>query len=204
MQAVRYHYGLQTRRRFYPVLLLLLLALSAASPAVLAEPDPVTITYMVLGNDEEYVVMSKIVEAFEKANPDIKVEIQWPPDYYTHLRVRHASGTAPDVMRIVIEEFRGLADMGVFLDIAPYVDRLRASDPDFDEQWHDYVPHLVDAFRYEEARGLPVDWNDTSSSSSLFDEAKLPPEDQSSKTLSTCPQTDPPEDGVTQWVIPPV
>lgn len=166
----------RTGRWFFGVSIFLTSVLVVLSSTVYAAK--VTLDYMVLANEQEYQVMSRAVEAFEKENPDIDIRVDWPSpgEYYDKLLVRLASGTAPDITRIVIEQFQGLAIKGAFLDITSYVEKLRASDPSFARQWDDYIPVLLTAFRYNgRLYGLPADWNNTLIfyNSRLFDEAGI-------------------------------
>ncbi len=136
----------------------------------------VTLDYMVLANEQEYQAMNRVVEAFEKENPDIDIKVDWPSpgEYYEKLAVRLAAGTAPDITRIVIEQFQGFVLKNAFLDITSHVEKLRASDREFARQWDAYIPVLLNAFRYNgRLYGLPADWNNTLVfyNTRMFDEA---------------------------------
>ncbi len=63
-----------------------------------AAAGPVTITYGIW-DANQMPAMQKMVDAFQGAHPDIKVNIQLTPnsDYWTKLQTAAASGTAPDV-----------------------------------------------------------------------------------------------------------
>ena len=75
--------------------------------------DPVTITYCnfnASGGNEE--TLDKMVEAFEAAHPDIKVEVETIGynDYFTQMQTRVAGGTAPDCYELNIENFAAYAN----------------------------------------------------------------------------------------------
>ncbi|MTI59571.1 MAG: sugar ABC transporter substrate-binding protein [Firmicutes bacterium] len=95
---------------------------------------------------------------------------------YDKLKVRIASGNPPDLTRIVVEEYQGLAERGAFLDIAPYIEKAKKKDPEFKEQMDDYIDILLDAAVFKDSiYGLPADWNDgiIFYNKDLFDQAGL-------------------------------
>lgn len=63
--------------------------------------------------------LEAMVEAFETANPDIKVNVETLGynDYFTQLAMRVAGNQAPDVYELNIENFRAYADKGALLEI---------------------------------------------------------------------------------------
>ncbi len=162
------------------MLAVVILGTTLLSTVALAEP--VTIEYFVLANNEELAAVKKVVAAFEKEYPNIRVNLNWVPtdSYYDKLRVRIAAGDIPDMMRIVIEEYQGLAARGVFLDLTPYIERDK-NNTDFARQWDDYIDIVLDAFKYKgRMYGMPIDWNDAIIfyNEKLFDEAGIPYPDE--------------------------
>jgi multiple sugar transport system substrate-binding protein len=82
--------------------------------------EEVTITFMNYsssGANEES--LTKMVEAFESQNENIKVEVQTYgfDDYFQVLTTTVAGGTTPDVFELNIENFRAYADKGVIAKI---------------------------------------------------------------------------------------
>ncbi|MBX3100176.1 MAG: sugar ABC transporter substrate-binding protein [Salinibacterium sp.] len=91
------------------------LALSAcAAPA--ADEGPVTITYTnFISNDGNEDNLQTIVDAFEKENPDITVEVTTLPygDYGTALQTDLAAGTVSDVFDIEFSNYASYQANGV-------------------------------------------------------------------------------------------
>jgi len=91
-----------------------------------AEPSPagnVTVkfgNFSGAGDTAKYLEAMK--EAFEKANPNIKVEIETIAygDYFTQMQTRVAAGQAPDAYELNYENFVSYAKKGVLLDINPF------------------------------------------------------------------------------------
>jgi multiple sugar transport system substrate-binding protein len=87
-----------------------------------AESEPVTITYTNFtsagGNEEN---LQKIVDAFEKENPDITVEVTTLPyaDYFTALQTDAAAGTLSDVFDIRYDDYPLYQANGVIAPITP-------------------------------------------------------------------------------------
>ncbi len=101
-------------------LLAVLLCLSMIFAACAEEAEPVTITYCnfnASGANEE--TLAKMVEAFEAANPDVKVEVETIAydDYFTQMQTRVAGGTAPDCYELNIENFAAYANKGILGEI---------------------------------------------------------------------------------------
>lgn len=89
-------------------------ALALTGCAAPADDGTVTITYESWTPSQE--VMDNIIEAFEAANPDIKVEAKLLPyaDYVTAIKTELASGTGPDVFDLqaggMLAEFQSLLE----------------------------------------------------------------------------------------------
>ncbi len=86
-----------------------------------APAEPVTITYCNFnssGGNEE--TLAKMVAAFEKAYPNIKVEVETIGynDYFTQMQTRVAGGTAPDCYELNIENFAAYANKGLLAEIS--------------------------------------------------------------------------------------
>lgn len=91
-----------------------------------AEPDaPVTITYTnFISNDGNEDNLAQIVDAFEKANPNITVDVTTLPysDYFTALQTDLAAGTVSDVFDMEFANYASYQANGV---LAP----LKVSNP---------------------------------------------------------------------------
>lgn len=113
--------------------------------------EPVTLQfYNFTAGTDHADQLQAIVDAFEAANPGIKVEVTNGAyeTYFTDLQTRIAGGTAPDAFELNYENFVSFAASGALLDLtsaAPDV-----IDPD------KYYPKAYDAFNYKGTQyGLP-------------------------------------------------
>ncbi len=91
----------------------------AATPSA-APAGPVTITYSnFISNDGNEDNLSKIVDAFEKENKDITVDVKTLPygDYGTALQTDLAAGTAADVFDIEYSNYASYQANGVLAEI---------------------------------------------------------------------------------------
>lgn len=97
---------------------LVLAGCSSSAPA--DESGPVTITYSNFisngGNEEN---LQKIVDAFEKKNPDITVDVQTAAyaDYFTKLQTDLAAGTEADVFDVDAGSFANIQANGVLAEM---------------------------------------------------------------------------------------
>jgi multiple sugar transport system substrate-binding protein len=84
------------------------------------DTGPVTITYSNFisngGNEEN---LQKIVDAFEKVNPDVKVKVTTSAyaDYFTQLQTDLAAGTAADVFDVDAGSFANIQANGVLAEL---------------------------------------------------------------------------------------
>ncbi len=125
---------------------LVFVALSAVAAA------QTTIRYMTfLPQDIE----AKVVEAFEAANPDIRVELE-PVDFGTifdRLRVTAAGGVLADVVSLNLENYTEFASNGSLANLESFIAR-DAYDLDA------YFPAVLDLFRLDGALyGLPASFS---------------------------------------------
>lgn len=156
---------------------LVLVVLLVASLNAFAQ-EQVTLEWFALGDTSEVAAQKEVIAMFEKAYPHVKIEVTRVPNdqYYDRLKVRIASGNAPDLARVVIEEYADLAKRGALLDLTPFVEADLASNAAFQAQWDDYFSILTDALHYEDKiYGLPGDWNNAIIfyNKDLFDAAGL-------------------------------
>lgn len=98
--------------------------------------------YTASGAQEE--TLKEMVAAFEKANPDIHVDLEIVDfqNYYTKLNTTIASKTAPDVFEVGYENFMTYASQNVLKDLTDVI----AADKDFSADR--YKKLAYDAFNY--------------------------------------------------------
>jgi multiple sugar transport system substrate-binding protein len=128
---------------------------SPASSAVPAQsPDPVTITWSFWGDEWEVVANQRLLRAFEREHPEIRVRTEHRPwgEYFTWLRAEWAAGRSPDVMFLnYIPSNVGTGEL------APLDEYVSANAT----QLADFYPALLEGFRVGgRLYGLPRD-NDT-------------------------------------------
>lgn len=112
-----------------------------------SSPDgQVTVRYLNFSaNDGHEQDLKTIVDAFEKANPDITVQVETVPfaDYFTKLQTAVAGGTAPDAFELNYENFVVYARNGSLAELG-------------DVDSAAYKPALLDAFNHDGKQyGLP-------------------------------------------------
>lgn len=127
---------------------------TGSSGVAVADTEPVTVTWSYWGDAWESQANQRVLRAFEREHPGIKVAVQHRPwsEYFTWLRTEWAAGRSPDVM---------------FIDQTPYYAGLGELEPlggkiiRDNVNLSDFYPALLDRFRYRgEVYGLPRD-NDT-------------------------------------------
>ena len=114
--------------------------------------EDVTLTYAVWSQDD---TMQALVDAFEKENPSINVELQVDPwtDYWTKLQVSATGGTAPDAFWMLGDHFQVYAANNQLLQLDDAID---AAGIDMSV----YPSALVDLFNYDGHQyGLPKDFD---------------------------------------------
>ena len=112
----------------------------------------VTLTYGVWSQDD---TMQALVDAFEKENPTIKVDLQVNPwtDYWTKLQVGASGGTAPDAFWMLGDRFQVYAANDQLLELD---DAIKDAGVDMSV----YPKALVDLFNYDGHQyGLPKDFD---------------------------------------------
>ena len=86
--------------------------------------EVVTLTYTTWGSPNERKTQGEAVKAFEKANPNIKVNFQHiPADYETKLATMIAGNTPPDVALLNKTTALTWADQGKIYNIKPLLDK---------------------------------------------------------------------------------
>lgn len=129
---------------------------SATKPAAedRAEPAALTITWSYWGDAWEQALNQRMIRAFERDYPGIRVQAQYRPwsEYFTWLRGQWAAGTSPDVM--FLNYIPAYAALGELQPLEGYLARDQIAPAD-------YYPALLEGFKANgHYYGLPRD-NDT-------------------------------------------
>jgi multiple sugar transport system substrate-binding protein len=137
------------------------------------EDGVVTLRMATWASDSGFDLEREIISAFEKANPDIRIELIYTPydTYAEKLLTLTVSGSPPDVFWTQLENLPFLASRGAVMDITERVEQ----DPDIDTSL--YFPNALGICSYEgQIYALPRDvachffvYN-----KDLFDRAGLP------------------------------
>jgi multiple sugar transport system substrate-binding protein len=101
-----------------------------------------TITWSYWGSPEENQVNLKVKAAFEKANPDISVNVVWAPysQYFQKIDSMFAGGQSPDVLFLTyIQKY---AAEGVIEDLGSWI---KKGGVDLNDYW----PHFLDDMSYQ-------------------------------------------------------
>ena len=125
-------------------------ATNTSDQSVDGSSGPVTVSFMNFsasgGHEQD---LQSIADAFTKANPDVKIQIENVPyaDYFTKLQTAVAGGTASDVFELNYENFVTYAKSGALAELK-----------DVDESL--YRASLVDAFKIDGKQfGLPTSFS---------------------------------------------
>jgi multiple sugar transport system substrate-binding protein len=117
----------------------LLLLLSAC-----AAPQLRNVSFMVFGSPEELKAYQTLVAAFEKQNPDYKIDLIHIPsqgDYSTRFNADLAAGTPANVVMINYRNYANFAQKGALEGLQPYLDKskLIKADDFYSEALQPYV-----------------------------------------------------------------
>ena len=95
---------------------------AADKPAAPAASGPVTIRVSMWESNEALEPFNKAKESFEKANPNIKVQLEpVPQDYGTKLLTQIAGNNAPDVFQLGEGDVAKYVQKGVVEDLSSYI-----------------------------------------------------------------------------------
>ena len=137
------------------------------------------LTFFFQANPEEADARLRIVDAFARKHPDIRVRpVLSGPDPMQQMSTFCAGGKCPDVLMAWELTYAGLADRGVLLDL----NTMLRDDPDFAARLKaDSIPDLYDTFaigtgQYAGQYALPEQWsgNFLYYNKALFADAGLP------------------------------
>jgi len=136
-------------------------ALGAASLALwptACSSDDDALTFFFAANPEEADARLRVVDAFQRTHPDIKVRVLLSgPDALQHVSIYCAGGKCPDVMMAWEFTYSGLAERGVLLDL----NTMLAHDRSFaTELKPDSIDSLYQTFTYEGGQyAFPEQWS---------------------------------------------
>ena len=114
------------------------------TPAPAASVKPATVGWMIWGGEEEKKVHNATKDGFEKAYPNLKLDLTVLPlgdptiNYDDKLSAMIAGGNAPDVIRVNVRNFEK-----AMLPLDDYVKK----DKDFD--LGDYIPSVLEAGKWK-------------------------------------------------------
>jgi multiple sugar transport system substrate-binding protein len=96
---------------------------AAVTEAAAVEPVTIKVISFLTYSENATGAESKVVEAFQTAHPEIKVNFQLLPyaDYYTSLKTWIAGGTAPDVASLDLSMLQEMAAAGSIADLNPMI-----------------------------------------------------------------------------------
>ena len=120
--------------------------------------DDDALTFFFAANPEEADARLKVVDAFQRSHPDIKVRsLLSGPNALQHMSIYCAGGKCPDVLMAWDLTYAGLADRGVLLDL----NTMLAHDQAFAAQLKaDSIRSLYDTFTFDGGQyALPEQWS---------------------------------------------
>lgn len=145
--------------------------LSAAGVSAAAKQEPVKLTFLVWGSQENVPIREAIVKAFEESHPNIKVETIFAPSgYWDKLNAMIAAGTPPDVFWLSYQDVPSYVEKGMLYNLKELADK----DPEFQSYKKEYLPIVLQGYEYEGGfYGLPNAYNPllVYYNQDLFDEA---------------------------------
>lgn len=137
-------------------------AIGAASIALLptacGSDDDDALTFFFAANPEEADARLRVVDAFERRHPDIKVRtLLSGPDALQHVSIYCAGGKCPDVLMAWEFTYSGLAERDVLLDL----NTMLAGDNAFAAELKaDSVPSMYETFTYNGGQyAFPEQWS---------------------------------------------
>ncbi|MEQ9461428.1 MAG: extracellular solute-binding protein [Phycisphaeraceae bacterium] len=116
----------------------------------LSDPRPV-LTVLHWGDNDEVAIVQALVDAYQEANPDVRVQRLHASDYDSKLKTMLAAGTPPDLFYLRYEDMPDFARTGMLLNLEPYIAEDRARG---EAGWIDDVfPILLEAYRWNDELG---------------------------------------------------
>ncbi len=108
--------------------------------------DPVAVQVQVSGEAEEVAVYRTLATAFERSNPDVKIqliEVAEKDDHLQKLTSDFATGSPPDVFLVNFREYSQFVVRGAVEPLSPHLE-------DLGIDLADYYEPPIEAFTYEE------------------------------------------------------
>ncbi len=134
-------------------------ALGAASlMSTACSSDDDALTFFFAANPEEADARRRVVDAFQRIHPDIKIRMLLSgADPLQHMSIYCAGGKCPDVLMAWELTYAGLADRGVLLDL----NTMLAQDKAFAAQLKaESIPSLYQTFTFDGGQyALPEQWS---------------------------------------------
>jgi multiple sugar transport system substrate-binding protein len=109
------------------------LCVSAVLVSACAAPQPRNVSFMVFGSPEELKAYQTLVAAFEKKNPDYKIDLIHIPsqgDYSKRLNADLAAGNPANVVMINYRNYASFAQKGALEPLQPYLYKSTLIKPD--------------------------------------------------------------------------
>lgn len=158
-------------KKLVTLLLVALMALSFAAPAMAEEP--VTLVVASFYNTGSASGWDGLVAKFQEKYPHVNVEVQETTgdEYMTKLVSQLASGTAPDIIALENSSIARFVDNNLLMPLNDYFAK------DTEVSLDEYMPHLLDRYTVDgNVYGLPYDAQPSGMfffNKGLFDEAGL-------------------------------
>lgn len=164
------------RRRFLGCAAAVGAGLSGTAALAGCARDDDALTFFFQARPEEARVRMRIIDAFQRRHPDIRVRtVLSGPDPLQQMLTYCAGGKCPDVLMAWELLYAGLADRGVLLDLNTMLGR----DPRYAAQLRaDSAPALYDTFAFKGAQyALPEQWSGVFLfyNTALFEQAGVAP-----------------------------
>ena len=121
-------------RKLLPLLLVLALMLVMVGSTVVAQDEPVTITWAFWGSPEEKATHEAVAAAFMEEHPEIQIEIWHQPwaDYFTSIQTLWTSGDSSVIPDIAfLSPINNYAKDGVLEPLDPYIEESGFNREDF-------------------------------------------------------------------------
>ena len=119
-------------------LICLILVISSALKYNIKEPSHI-VKFSSWGSQSEVIVLKKLINEFEKENPDVKIKfLHIPQNYFQKIHLLVASNQEPDVVFINNQNIPMYIKVGLFEDLTSY----------FKDEKNKYFKEALDCFEY--------------------------------------------------------
>lgn len=116
-------------------------------------PGQIRLTVLHWGESNEDRIVSQLLEAFERENPDIRtlrINPGMADAYVNKAQTMFAAGDPPDVLYVGYEKLADWASKGLLAEIEPWMQRDAAKGDPEALKPGDYYPQVLDCFRFDE------------------------------------------------------